>query len=157
MLVLTAMMATISIITITAIIAIAIFSAKDKLKMNFLIWRAYNYYLEGLHQSLEIYMASIQCLVLKVKNVFVMVFIEYLDYTNIFSLNSTTELPEHTDINNHHIKTTFQVVCWCSSKGKTVVFNYVLIIKVLITWTGTYCLRLAICLTALAILSLSYS
>ena len=39
----------------------------------------------------------------------------FVKYTNFaFSSDLASELPEHTGINNHLIKMTFQVVHWCS-------------------------------------------
>ena len=48
-------------------------------------------------------MSSIQDLVLKDKNVPVMVSAKYLDHIDVSSPNSTTELPKCIDINNRPI------------------------------------------------------
>ena len=50
-----------------------------------------------------IYVVSIRSPPLKVKNISAIIFAKYLDYINIFFLDSATVLPKYTDINNHFI------------------------------------------------------
>ena len=111
----------------------------------------------GLWWSFVVHVVSIWDSVLKAKNEPFTILAEYSDCTDIFLSDSTMALPEYTGINDHPIDlvdnrqppfdlSSHLLSLWyCSSLGRTIVFNCALIVEVSITWpsiTGIHCLWL---------------